>query len=341
MTDSMVNLPIAVSTGDPAGIGPEIIGKTWDRRKTEKLPVFLAIGDVESFGKHWNGPVQRIDDPADAIKYFGKALPVFHVHDCSEIAPGKPNLDGAHCAFQSLELAIGFARSASAKAMVTGPVSKTQLYAVGFTHPGQTEFIAERCGVSKNNAIMMLAGPDLRVVPMTTHIAITEVAGALDARLVRQRIRATARGLQRDFGIKSPRIAVAGFNPHAGEDGNMGSEELNIMIPAINEMRDEGITVLGPLPADTMFHAEARANYDAAVCVYHDQALIPLKTLFFHQAVNMTLGLPIVRTSPDHGTAFDIAGQNKANPGSMIAAIKMATKSVQYRSQYANDHAAS
>ena len=215
--------------------------------------------------------------------------------------------------------------------MVTGPVSKAQLYAVGFTHPGQTEFVAERCGIAKNNAVMMLAGPDLRVVPMTTHIPLHEVAGKLDGRLIRQRARATAKGLMRNFGIKNPRLAIAGFNPHAGESGNMGREELDIFLPAIAQLRDEGYDITDPLPADTMFHAEARGTYDAALCAYHDQALIPLKTLYFHEAVNMTLGLPIVRTSPDHGTAFAIAGQNKANPGSMIAAIKMAAMAVQNR----------
>ena len=221
-------------------------------------------------------------------------------------------------------MAIGFARAGSAAGLVTGPVSKAQLYAVGFTHPGQTEFIAERCGVSKNNAVMMLAGPDLRVVPMTTHIPLASVAGKLDGRLIRQRLRATAKGLQRNFGIANPRLAVAGFNPHAGEAGNMGREEIDLFIPAIEQIRGEGFDVVGPLPADTMFHAEARSHYDAALCAYHDQALIPLKTLYFHDAVNITLGLPVIRTSPDHGTAFGIAGQNIAMPDSMIAAIKMA-----------------
>jgi 4-hydroxythreonine-4-phosphate dehydrogenase len=172
--------------------------------------------------------------------------------------------------------------------------------------------------------VMMLAGPDLRVVPMTTHIPLASVAGKLDGRLIRQRLRATAKGLQRNFGIANPRLAVAGFNPHAGESGNMGREEIDLFIPAIAQIRSEGFDVVGPLPADTMFHAEARSHYDAALCAYHDQALIPLKTLYFHDAVNITLGLPVIRTSPDHGTAFGIAGHNKALPNSMIAAIKMA-----------------
>ena len=319
-----LTLPLAVSVGDPAGIGPEIIGKAWEARHEKMLPPFFAIGDVGSFGPHWAGPVVKIDDPADTAKYFDKALPVIQLHSCISVVPGHPDLDGAQCAYQALEMAIGFARAGSAAALVTGPVSKTQLYAVGFTHPGQTEFIAERCGVSRNNAVMMLAGPDLRVVPMTTHIPLADVVGKLDGRLIRQRLRATAKGLQRNFGIEKPRIAVAGLNPHAGEAGHMGREEIDLFAPAIAQIVGEGFDVIGPLPADTMFHAEARSHYDAALCAYHDQALIPLKTLYFHEAVNMTLGLPVVRTSPDHGTAFGIAGQDKAMPNSMIAAIKMA-----------------
>ena len=323
-----LTLPLAVSVGDPAGIGPEIIGKAWEARREQSLPPFFAIGDVGSFAPHWGGPVVKIDDPADTFSHFDGALPVIQLHSCTSVVPGVPDLDGAHCAYQALEMAIGFARAGSAAALVTGPVSKAQLYAVGFTHPGQTEFIAERCGVSKNNAVMMLAGPDLRVVPMTTHIPLADVIDKLDGRLIRQRLRATAKGLQRNFGIQNPRLAVAGLNPHAGEGGNMGREEIDIFLPAIAQVRSEGFDVVGPLPADTMFHAEARSQYDAALCAYHDQALIPLKTLYFHEAVNITLGLPVVRTSPDHGTAFAIAGQNKAMPNSMIAAIKMAEMAV-------------
>lgn len=335
MAKAPPGMPLAISLGDPAGIGPEIIGKAWEARQRHKLPPFFAIGDIGCFAAHWNGPTRRIDDPMQALAYFGDALPVFHMHECGRVVAGVPDLDGAHCAFQSLELAVGFARAGSAAAMVTAPVAKAQLYAVGFSHPGQTEFIAERCGVAKNNAIMMLAGPDLRVVPMTTHIPLAQVAEKLDGRLIRQRVRATAKGLARNLGIQKPRIAVAGFNPHAGENGSMGAEERDIFMPAIEQLRAEGFDVSDPLPADTMFHADARRHYDAAMCAYHDQALIPLKTLYFHEAVNMTLGLPIVRTSPDHGTAFDLAGQNKANPGSMIAAIKMAQICVTNRQKYA------
>jgi 4-hydroxythreonine-4-phosphate dehydrogenase len=327
-------LPLAISIGDPAGVGPEIIGKAWDQRKKAKLHPFFAIGDADCFAAHWPGPVERIESPEQALERFDKALPVLHVHSCASVAPGQPDLDGAHCALQALEMATGFAKSGNAAGLVTGPVSKAQLYAIGFTHPGQTEFVAERCGIAKNNAVMMLAGPDLRVVPMTTHMPLGSVVQALDARLVRQRIRATAKGLQRDFGIANPRLALAGFNPHAGEAGNMGREEIDIFAPALAQIREEGYDVIGPLPADTMFHAEARSHYDAALCAYHDQALIPLKTLYFHEAVNLTLGLPIVRTSPDHGTAFSIAGKNEARPESMIAAIRMAATAAKNRSAY-------
>ncbi len=324
-------LPLAISTGDPAGIGPEIIGKAWQARLKEKLHPFFAVGDIASFAVHWDGPVVAITNPDEAAKAFGKALPVLHMHDCASIIPGKPDLDGAHCAFHALELAVGFARTGTADAIVTGPVSKAQLYAVGFSYPGQTEFVAERCGVSRNHAVMMLAGPDLRVVPMTIHVPLREVSERIDARLVRQRMRATAKGLMRDFGIKNPRLAVAGLNPHAGESGALGREEVEIFSPAIAAIRAEGIEISGPHSADTMFHAEARSHYDAALCGYHDQALVPLKTLYFNEAVNLTLGLPIIRTSPDHGTAFDIAGKNIADAGSMIAAIRMAHQCAGHR----------
>lgn len=328
-------LPLAISCGDPAGVGPEIIGKAWEARKAQKLPSFFAIGDMASFAHHWDGPVVRIDNPDQAAERFDDALPVFHVHSCTSITPGIPDLDGAHCALQALELATGFARSGTVAGLVTGPVSKAQLYAIGFDYPGQTDFVAERCGVERRNAVMMLAGPDLRVVPMTTHIPLASVASQLDVRLVRRRIRATAKGLARDFGIANPRLALAGFNPHAGESGNLGREEIDIFGPALQTVIEEGYDVIGPLPADTMFHAEARRSFDAALCAYHDQALIPLKTLYFHEAVNITLGLPIIRTSPDHGTAFGIAGKGEARPDSMIAAIRMAGEAVANRKAFA------
>ncbi|WP_374390529.1 4-hydroxythreonine-4-phosphate dehydrogenase PdxA, partial [Sandaracinobacter sp.] len=238
--------------------------------------------------------------------------------------PGKPNLAGARCALDSLEMAVGLARSGAASGLVTGPVAKAQLYAIGFTHPGQTEFVAERCGVAAENVAMMMVGPDLRTVPVTIHRPLAAVPASLSVELIVSRARTVARGLIRDFGIPRPRLAVAGLNPHAGEGGAMGREEIDIIQPAIAQLREEGMDVSGPLSPDTMFHAAARIAYDAAICMYHDQALIPLKTLHFDTGVNMTLGLPVLRTSPDHGTAFGIAGRGEANPRAMIAAIALA-----------------
>jgi 4-hydroxythreonine-4-phosphate dehydrogenase len=215
--------------------------------------------------------------------------------------------------------------------VITGPVSKEQLYAIGFSHPGQTEFVAERCGVAATNVAMMLCGPTLRTVPVTTHLPLGLAAGALTAALIESRARAALRGLQRNFGIEDPRLAVAALNPHAGEGGTLGREEIEIIEPAVAALVAEGWRVTGPHPADTMFHTSARAKYDAALCMYHDQALIPLKALHFEEGVNVTLGLPIVRTAPDHGTAFDIAGQDRADPRAMAAAIRLAAQCGVYR----------
>ncbi|HEX7655874.1 MAG TPA: 4-hydroxythreonine-4-phosphate dehydrogenase PdxA [Sphingomonas sp.] len=318
--------PLAISMGDPAGIGPEIIAKAWANRRRARLQPFFAVGDARAIGRVWTGPIATIDVPDAAARAFAKALPVLSVEDAGAITPGTPDSDGAQCALHALELATGLARSGAAGALVTGPVSKAQLYKIGFTHPGQTEFVAERFGVAGENAVMMLAGPTLRVVPITTHVPLASVSDMLSVDLIVAKARATARGLERNFGIARPRLAFAGFNPHAGEQGAIGREEIDFIIPAIEQLRSEGIDAAGPFAADTMFDARARAGYDAALCCYHDQALIPLKTLHFDEGVNMTLGLPIVRTSPDHGTAFAIAGKDKAEPGAMIAAIRMAAE---------------
>ena len=276
-----------------------------------------------------------VNDLSRVGAVFSRALPVMQVEDAGEIVPGAPDVEGARCALHSLELAAGLTRSGPARALVTGPVSKAQLYGIGFTHPGQTEFIAERCGIDGANAVMMLAGPSLRVVPITTHVPLADVSGLLSIELIVAKSRATARGLTRSFGIAAPRLAFAGFNPHAGESGAIGLEEIAILIPAIEQLRAEGIDATGPFAADTLFHGRARERYDVAMCCYHDQALIPIKTLHFDEGVNMTLGLPIVRTSPDHGTAFGIAGQDKAHPGAMIAAIAMADAAARHRASTA------
>lgn len=323
--------PLAISMGDPAGIGPEIVAKAWAARDVHLLAPFFAVGDARAVERVWRGPIARIDAPEQAMAAFADALPVLTVADAGEIVPGRPDGDGARCALQSLGLAIGLTQAGAAAALVTGPVSKAQLYAVGFHYPGQTEFVSDRCGVAHANTVMMLAGPTLRVVPITTHVPLAAVRGLLTVELVLAKARATARGLVRNFGIERPRLAFAGLNPHAGEGGSLGDEEIAVLEPAIALLREEGLDVVGPLAADTMFHPRARATYDAALCCYHDQALIPLKTLHFDEGVNMTLGLPIVRTSPDHGTAFAIAGRNAAEPGAMIAAIRMAADAAQRR----------
>jgi 4-hydroxythreonine-4-phosphate dehydrogenase len=322
---------IALPLGDPCGIGPEIAAKAWSARGANDIAPFFAIGDVRAIEAVWQGPVVKITDPADAEKVFPAALPIIAVEGTSAFVPGQPTIDGAQSALQSLELAIGLTRSGAASALVTGPVSKAQLYKIGFTHPGQTEFIAERCGVAEHNAVMLLASAALRVVPVTVHIPIGAVPGALTAELILAKCRAAAKGLTRDFGINNPRIAIAGLNPHAGEAGMIGREEITIIQPAIDMLRAGGIDCFGPVPPDALFTARARTGYDLALCMYHDQALIPLKALYFDEGVNMTLGLPIIRTSPDHGTAFDIAGQGKADPSALIAALNMAASAAHFR----------
>ena len=317
-------MAIAVSLGDPASIGPEVIAKSWERREREALPPFFAVGSAAALRAVWDGPLAPIATPDDAARRFAAALPVLDLGEGPDVKPGAPTLEGARLALDALELAVGLTRSGAAGALVTGPVSKAQLYAIGFTHPGQTEFVAERCGVAADMVAMMLAGPTLRTVPVTTHLPLKDVPGVLTTELIVAKGRATIKGLKRQFGIDRPRIAVAGLNPHAGEEGALGREEAELILPAIERLREEEAEVSGPHSADIMFHERARGGYDAALCMYHDQALIPLKTLHFDEGVNLTLGLPIVRASPDHGTAFDIAGCGRAHPGAMIAAIRMA-----------------
>lgn len=323
--------PLAVAMGDPAGVGPEILAKAWAAREARGMPPFVAVGDARAVERVWPGPVAVVDSFAAGAERFGEALPVLQVEDAGEIVPGTPDVEGARCALHSLELAVGLVRSGAARGLVTGPVSKAQLYAIGFDYPGQTEFVAERCGIAGENVVMLLAGPTLRVVPITTHVPLASVSGLLSVELVVAKARATARGLTRNFGIAAPRLAFAGLNPHAGEGGAIGREEIDILEPAIAQLRAEGIDATGPFAADTMFHARARERYDVALCCYHDQALVPLKTLHFDDGVNMTLGLPIVRTAPDHGTAFGIAGRDAANPGATIAAIAMAGEAADRR----------
>ena len=320
--------PLAVSIGDPAGIGPEIIVESWARRAGMGLAPFFVLGGagVLQQAAEMRGvdcPVVRIDEPAQAAGAFGKGLPVLGAEDCA-YTPGDPGDEGAALAMSSLAGATRMALLGKAGALVTAPIAKSQLARIGFEFPGQTEFLAIACGLPEQAAVMMLAGPSLRAVPLTVHCSLAQVPGELSTGMIASKARIVAEALQRDFGIARPRLAVCGLNPHAGEGGKFGTEERDIIAPAITELQEAGLDVTGPHPADALFTPRARATYDAALAMYHDQALVPLKALDFDEGVNVTLGLPIVRTSPDHGTAFDIAGKRIADPGAMIAALKMA-----------------
>ncbi len=333
MTAMIKRRPIAVTMGDPAGVGPEVAARAWAERDTHDLPPFVTVGDAAVIEAVWDGPIVRVNDMEEVGRLFDTALPVWHLEDSGPLTPGEPTAAGATCALHALETGIGLTRNGAAAALVTGPVSKHALQSIGYTHPGQTEFIAERCGVTATNAVMMLAGPSLRVVPLTVHIPLAEVPERLTAELIVAKARIVVRGLIRDFGIAQPRLAIAGLNPHAGESGRLGDEEIRIIAPAIEQLAAEGIVVDGPLAADALFAPGIRDRYDALLCGYHDQALAPFKALHFHDGVNLTLGLPIIRTSPDHGTAFNIAGSGTANPGPTIAAIAMAARMAEARAR--------
>lgn len=319
---------LAVSLGDPAGIGPEIIACAYASQEREKLAPFFVVGgaDVLRAAAKLRGldlNIVAIADPSEAEQAFASGLPVLTGQD-GPYEPGAPDRHGAGLALASLTQAAEFTKSGIATALVTAPISKSELAEVGFTHPGQTEFLASVCDLPARDAVMMLAGPSLRTVPLTVHCALAEVPQLLNHDLICHKARIVAAALTRDFGIERPRLVVAGLNPHAGESGRFGNEEETIITPAIEALRKEGIDATGPQPADALFTPRARARYHAALCMYHDQALIPLKTLEFDEGVNVTLGLPIIRTSPDHGTAFDIAGKGRADPSAMIAAIRLA-----------------
>ena len=299
--------PLAVSLGDPAGIGPEIVVDAWTRREELRLPDFTVCG----------GRLLLAGIPG------GEAVACIDGPDGSYV-PGEPTREGAALALRSLEQAVSLTKSGECSGIVTAPVAKGNIAAIAPDFIGQTEYFADAFDLPHDASVMMLAGPSLRTVPMTVHCALAEVPSRLSAELIVQRTRIVARALRMDFGIENPRIAIAGLNPHAGEDGRMGREEIEIIAPAIAQLRTEGIDATGPHPADTLFAPHRRDSYDVAIAMYHDQALVPLKALDFDQGVNVTLGLPIVRTSPDHGTAFDIAGKGIARPDAMIAAIRMA-----------------
>lgn len=319
---------LALSLGDPAGIGPELIAAAWADRGPSRLPPFFAVGGARLLAAAaervgLDVPVIAIAHPEDAREAFARGLPVLGAID-AEYRPGTPDAAGAHCAYASLQQACEIVRLRLAAALVTAPVAKSALAVAGFAFPGQTEFLASACGKHEDDAVMMLAGPSLKAVPLTVHCSLAEVPGLLSPTLIERKVRIVDTALRRDFGIDRPRIAIAGLNPHAGEQGRFGDEEQRIIAPAVAALRAGGLDVAGPIPGDALFTPRARASYDAAIAMYHDQALIPIKALDFDEGVNVTLGLPIVRTSPDHGTAFDIAGKGVAHPGAMIAAIRMA-----------------
>lgn len=309
----------ALTMGDPAGIGPELTIDAWKHLR-ERGEGFVWIGDP---GLITGIPVQVVADPEEAGTVFAQALPVMPVHLPAKVTPGQPDPALASGVIESIERATALALEGRVSAVVTNPISKAVLKAAGFGFPGHTEFLASLCGVP-GEEIMMLASPRLRVVPVTVHVSLREALDTLTARRIVQVGKTLAEALRRDFGLDAPRIAVAGLNPHAGEGGVMGMEERTMIAPAIAALRDAGIDASGPYPPDTLFTDIARPLYDAALCMYHDQALIPLKTLDMASGVNVTLGLPIVRTSPDHGTAFSIAGKGTADPASLLAALHMA-----------------
>jgi 4-hydroxythreonine-4-phosphate dehydrogenase len=314
------NAPIALTIGEPSGISPEIIAKAWQRLGT-RLP-FFVIADPAHLMGHGVTPVP-IARPQDAAQAASTGVPVLAHPFPAPALPGQPAPENAAAVIEVIARGVDLVMRGEASALTTAPIHKKALKdGAGFRFPGHTEYLAHLAGVDR--VVMMLACPDLRVVPSTIHIPLAAVAGALTAQLLTDTIRITHASLRRDFGIPAPRIAVAGLNPHAGEGGAMGREEIDTIIPVLTALRAEGLAISGPHSADTMFHAGARAGYDAAVAMYHDQALIPIKTIDFAGGVNVTLGLPFIRTSPDHGTAFDIVGTGRADPTSLIAALELA-----------------
>jgi len=322
-------LPLALTMGDPAGIGGEISVRAWQALRVTG-PCFVALDDPERLAR-LGASIEVVGSPEEASATFGRALPVLPVRLAAPARPGEPDPANAPAILASIERATTLALRGEVGGVVTNPINKAALYAAGFRHPGHTEFLAELTGVPGQEA-MMLACPALRVVPVTIHVSLRDAIGGLTREKIVAAGRITAAALRRDFGIAAPRLAVAGLNPHAGEGGALGSEDAEIVAPAVAALRGEGIDASGPWPPDTMFTEAARARYDVALCMYHDQALIPIKTLDRDGGVNVTLGLPIVRTSPDHGTAYDIAGKGVASPASLIAALRLAAELAARRS---------
>lgn len=330
-TGRSLERPLVLTQGDPAGIGPDIALAAWSSRDRFGLPPFLLIADpavLKVRAKLLGFDVAiRETDSDGAVSMFSDALPVLPIDAGPQVDVGKPNAATAGATIAAIETAVALCMNGKAAGIVTNPIAKSVLYQAGFGFPGHTEFLAnlgEKATGEKIMPVMMLAGPKLRAVPVTIHIPIIDVPGALSRMLIVNTCRIVHRDLQTRFGLNRPRLAVAGLNPHAGEDGTMGHEDRDIIQPAISDLQAEGINAFGPLPADTMFHDEARQGYDVAICMYHDQALIPAKALGFDSSVNVTLGLPFIRTSPDHGTAFGIAGKGNARETSLVEAIRLA-----------------
>lgn len=322
---------LALTLGDPAGIGPDITLLAYAARAREHIPPFMLLGDetvlaarAEALGLRV--PLGTVTNADEALDLFAEALPVLPIEIAGEVVTGRPDLAAMAAVKQSIETAVSLVRGGEARAVVTNPISKSLLYQTGFTFPGHTEYLAALASDSDTPLlpVMMLAAGPFRVVPVTIHIPLKDVPAKLTKELLLATIKTTDKDLRQYFGIARPRLAISGLNPHAGEDGSLGREEIDVIAPAIEAARADGLDVTGPHPADTLFHETARAHYDAALCMYHDQALVPFKTLAFEEGVNVTLGLPFVRTSPDHGTAFDIAGTGKANPRSLIEALRLA-----------------
>lgn len=329
----MPHLPLALTQGDPAGIGPDISIAAWLKRADLGLQPFLYIGDPVALAARARMigvdlPIREAD-ASTACDIFQTALPVLPVPIGAEIEAGRPHVAAARSTIAAIETAVSLCLSGKAAATVTNPIAKSVLYEAGFGFPGHTEFLADLASKATGTPctpVMMLAGPKLRAIPVTIHIPLKDVPAALTHDLIMETCRITDHDLRTRFGLAQPRLAVAGLNPHAGEDGAIGLEDRDLIEPAVSALRKEGINAFGPLSADTMFHDEARARYDVAICMYHDQALIPAKALGFDDSVNITLGLPFIRTSPDHGTAFGLAGQGIARETSLVAALKLASE---------------
>ena len=331
--------PLALTLGDPAGVGPEIIVKAWSELRRGGPP-FLAVGDFQALASASAGGasvLKKVIAPVEAMAAFEDALPVLDLPLRARVVAGQPSSAAAPAIIQWIETAVGLALSGAVAGVVTAPIAKAPLYEAGFKFPGHTEFLGELTAAETfegaRGPVMMLIAGDLRVALVTVHEPLAKVSGLLSVEAIVNAGVVTAQALRREFGIARPRLAVAGFNPHGGEGGAIGREEIEIVAPAVRALEDLGIDVTGPHPADTLFPEVMRSRYDAAICLYHDQALIPVKMLDFWGGVNVTLGLPIVRTSPDHGTAFDIAGRGLARPDSLIAAIRLAGQLARARAE--------